>query len=263
MEPTAPLPASNAPNAAASPAAITPTVRLIGLRRLEEGASRRREIPIAEVRSVTNQSHLKPYEGDSRVFIFEDAETMSEEAANALLKTLEEPPPQTLLILLTSQEDRLLPTIKSRCSRIELKPMAEDPLIRYLEQERDVEAEQARLLARLSKGCLGWAITALEDPLVMERRATELDRLIGLLGATVEQRFHAASDVASLYYRDREEALETLDIWLSWWRDLLVLCEAGPEWVYNRGLLRAAGGVEVRLRARADSRIHRLDSQNP
>ena len=209
-------------------------VRLIGLRRLEEGASRRREIPIAEVRSVTNQSHLKPYEGDSRVFIFEDAETMSEEAANALLKTLEEPPPQTLLILLTSQEDRLLPTIKSRCSRIELKPMAEGPLARYLEQERDVEAEQARLLARLSKGCLGWAITALEDPLVMERRATELDRLIGLLGATVEQRFHAASDVASLYYRDREEALETLDIWLSWWRDLLVLREAGPEWVYNR-----------------------------
>ncbi len=208
-------------------------VRLIGLRRQEEG-SRRRELGISEIRSVTNQSHLKPYEGASRVFIFEDAETMSEEAANALLKTLEEPPPQTLLILLTSQEDRLLPTIKSRCSRIELKPMAEDPLARYLEETRGVETEQAPLLARLSKGCLGWALTALEDPLVLERRTTELDRLIGLLGATVEQRFHAASDVANLYYRDREEALETLDIWLSWWRDLLVLRETGLEWVYNQ-----------------------------
>ena len=209
-------------------------VRLIGLRRQEEGASRRREIGIAEVRSVTNQSHLKPYEGASRVFIFEDAETLSEEAANALLKTLEEPPPQTLLILLTSQEDRLLPTIRSRCSRIELSPMAEEPLVRYLEEDHKVESQKARLLARLSKGCLGWALTALEDPLSLERRTTELDRLIGLLGATVEQRFHAASDVASLYYRDREEALETLDIWLSWWRDLLVLREAGPEWVYNQ-----------------------------
>ena len=208
-------------------------VRLIGLRRQEEG-SRRRELGIGEIRSVTNQSHLKPYEGASRVFIFEDAETMSEEAANALLKTLEEPPPQTLLILLTSQEDRLLPTIKSRCSRIELKPMPEVPLARYLEEERGIDADEARLLARLSKGCLGWALTALEDPLVLERRTTELDRLIGLLGATIEQRFHAASDVANLYYRDRDEALETLDIWLSWWRDLLVLREAGPEWVYNR-----------------------------
>ena len=208
-------------------------VRLIGLRRQEEG-SRRRELGIAEIRSVTNQSHLKPYEGASRVFIFEDAETMSEEAANALLKTLEEPPPQTLLILLTSQEDRLLPTIKSRCSRLELKPMAEEPLARYLEETRGVETEQARLLARLSKGCLGWAITALEDPLLLDHRTTELDRLIGLLNATVEQRFHAAADVANLYYRDRDEALETLDVWLSWWRDLLVLRETGPEWVYNQ-----------------------------
>ena len=207
-------------------------VRIIGLRRQEEG-SRRRELGIAEVRSVTNQSHLKPYEGAYRVFIFEDAETMSEEAANALLKTLEEPPPQTLLILLTSQEDRLLPTIKSRCSRIELKPMAEAPLAAYLQENRGVEPEQSELLARLSKGSLGWALTALEDPLLLERRTTELDRLIGLLGASIEQRFHAASDVAGLYYRDRDEALETLNIWLSWWRDLLVLREAGPQWIYN------------------------------
>ena len=209
-------------------------VRLIGIRRQEEDAPRRRELGIAEVRSVTNQSHLKPYEGASRVFIFEDAETMSEEAANALLKTLEEPPPQTLLILLTSQEDRLLPTIRSRCSRVELSPMAEEPLTRYLVENHKVESQEARLLARLSKGCLGWALMALEDPLTLERRTTELDRLIGLLGASVEQRFHAASDVANLYYRDREEALETLAIWLSWWRDLLVLREAGPEWVYNQ-----------------------------
>ncbi len=208
-------------------------VRIIGLRRQEEG-SRRRELGIGEIRSVTNQSHLKPYEGAYRVFIFEDAETMSEEAANALLKTLEEPPAQTLLILLTSQEDRLLPTIRSRCSRVELKPMAESPLARYLEENHGVDADQAQLLARLSKGCLGWALTALEDPLLLERRTTELDRLIGLLAASIEQRFHAASDVANLYYRDRDEALETLDIWLSWWRDLLVLREAGPEWVYNK-----------------------------
>ena len=96
-------------------------MRIIGLEQNDDKESRRREISIEEVRSVCNQAHLKPYEGASRVYMFENAETMSEEAANALLKTLEEPPPDTILILLTSQEDRLLPTIKSRCTRIELR----------------------------------------------------------------------------------------------------------------------------------------------
>ncbi len=209
-------------------------VRVIGLNQDDDKASRRREISIEEVRSVSSQAHLKPYEGACRVYIFEDAETMSEEAANALLKTLEEPPPDTLLILLTSQEDRLLPTIKSRCTRIELKPMAQHEITRYLEENRSVERNDAELLAQLCRGSLGWALLTLEDPLVLERRKSELDRLISLLGADVERRFHAASDIASLYYRDRGEALEVLDIWLSWWRDLMLMREGVEDWVLNR-----------------------------
>ena len=209
-------------------------VRIIGLEQDDDKASRRREISIGEVRSVSNQAHLKPYEGASRVYIFEDAETMSEEAANALLKTLEEPPPETLLILLTSQEDRLLPTIKSRCTRIELRPMAQNEISKYLEENSSVEKNEAELLAQLSRGSLGWALLALEDPLVLDRRKTELDRLISLLGADVERRFHAASDIASLYYRDRSEALEVLEIWLSWWRDLMLMRQGVKDWVLNR-----------------------------
>ena len=209
-------------------------VRVIGLDQGNSGSPQRREISIDDVRAVSGQAHLKPYEGACRVYIFEDAETMSEEAANALLKTLEEPPPQTLLILLTSQEDRLLPTISSRCRRIKLRPMPQEEIASYLEKSRSVEKGDAERLARLSRGSLGWALLALQDSLVLERRKSELDRLIGLLDAHIEQRFHAASDIASLYYRDRSEAMEVLDIWLTWWRDLLVMREGVEDSVYNQ-----------------------------
>ena len=97
-------------------------VRIVGVRRSGDGPART-VIGIGDVKDALRQVNLNPYEGRRTVVIFDEAETMSEEAANALLKTLEEPPPQTLLILLTSQEDRLLPTIKSRCSRIEEIPL--------------------------------------------------------------------------------------------------------------------------------------------
>ncbi len=209
-------------------------VRVIGLGQGVEGGPQRREIGIGAVRLVSSQAHLKPYEGANRVFIFEDAELLSEEAANALLKTLEEPPPQTTLILVTSQEDRLLPTIRSRCRRVELRLLSRDETVGYLEEARQVEREEAERLAHLCGGRIGWALSALDSPQLMERRISELDRLISLLDAGVEQRFHAAGDLAALYYRERKEAVEALEVWLTWWRDLMLTREGAGEWVYNQ-----------------------------
>ena len=158
---------------------------------------------------------------------------MSEEASNALLKTLEEPPPQSLLILLTSQEGLLLPTIRSRCRRIELRPMPQEEVIRHLVTRCSVEAKEAEILARLSRGHVGWALAALEDATILQRRRTELERIVSLMGADVEQRFHAAADLASLFYRSRSEAQEVLYAWLDWWRDLLVVREGVEQSVYN------------------------------
>jgi len=200
---------------------------------LQHVAVQRREISIDEVRTVERQAALKPFEGASRVFIFDSADHMSEEAANALLKTLEEPPPQSLLILLAIQPDLLLPTILSRCRRIDLRPMPQDALARYLMESHQVPDSQAQLLARLSKGCVGWALKALKEPTVLEHRQTEMERAVSLMDGSLEQRFSAASDVSTIYYRDRAAAMNSIHTWLQWWRDLLLVKESAEAVVYN------------------------------
>ena len=208
-------------------------VQVIGLRRGQDGGPSRREIGIGDVREVERQASLTPAEGRMRVFIFDGAEHMSEEASNALLKTLEEPPNQVMIVLLTSWEDSLLPTILSRCRRLELRPMALAEVVKELVDLQGLEEEQAQIIARLSMGRLGWALAAVAEPSILEKRREELERLGQLPAATLQERFSFASDLASLYYRDRYEAEETLQLWLGWWRDLLLIREGAETFIHN------------------------------
>ena len=213
-------------------------VRVIGLQREEESSSRK-EIGIDTIREIHHQASLNPYEGHYRVFIFDGAEYLSEEAANALLKTLEEPPPQILIMLLTSQEESLLPTIRSRCQRLELRPLPKEQMILELIDNHNVSEEQAEEIARLSRGCLGWALSVQSDPDLVETRRQRLERISSLIDANLEERFHYASELAFIYFRDRDEAREILYLWLSWGRDLLLLAQGATEYVYNVAWLEA------------------------
>ncbi len=120
----------------------------------------KKEIGIRQVAEMQTAAHLPPFEGKYKVFIFDRAEMLSHEAANSLLKTLEEPPPNVLIILLTARESAMLPTIASRCQRVELRPLPLGMVTDVLIKEYQVTQEKADLLARLSGGCLGWAILA-------------------------------------------------------------------------------------------------------
>ena len=208
-------------------------VLVIGVQRGAEGAASRREISIDDVREVQRQTSLKPYEGKHRVFIFDGAEYMSEEAANALLKTLEEPPSEVMIILLTSREEALLPTVRSRCRRLELRPLPQSKVTEELVSFHSVGEEQAAKLARLSMGCLGWAISAVKDPSIMEKQGEEMERIAQLSLASLEDRFSYTSDLASSFFRNREATREVLYLWLRWWRDLLLIKEGAEEFVYN------------------------------
>lgn len=193
----------------------------------------RKLVGIDSIRAIESRAYLEPYEGSYRVFIFADAESMSTEAANALLKTLEEPPPRCIFLLLTSQYERILPTIISRCRSVELSPLPLTKVLGYIADNYSVQQAQADKIARLSQGCLGWAILALANPNILEQRRSELERIINLIDASIEQRFNAASDLASLFSRDNMEAQGVLGVWLSWWRDLLMVSEGAEESVYN------------------------------
>jgi DNA polymerase-3 subunit delta' len=181
-------------------------------------------LKIEQVRDLERQLALTPVEARWRVAILRRFEEATTSAANALLKTLEEPPPYVVLVVLAGDADTLLPTIVSRCQHIPLRPLPMAVVQQALAERWNAEPEQARLLAHLSGGRLGWAVRTLSDRTALQRRAQHLDALGRLLGASTVERFRYAEKLA----HDPIAAQETLDLWIGWWRDVLLLA-AGVE----------------------------------
>ena len=190
-------------------------------------------IGIDAIREATRRVSLNPYEGSFNVVIIDGAEAMSEDASNAFLKTLEEPPPHSLFILLTANEDAVLPTVRSRCQSMGLAPLSKDAMVEILINERQTTPDQAEKLFRLSRGCLGWAINALDDGQVLEQRQADLEKMQETLSAGLETRFTYANEIATLFGNDRDAAKALLALWLRWWRDLLLIKEGADEFLHN------------------------------
>jgi len=189
-------------------------------------AKPRAEIGIDQIRQMQSSVSLPPFEGEYKVFIIEGAEMLSIEAANSLLKTLEEPVGRAVFILLATN-DRLLPeTVVSRCQRLELPPLSTSEVEAALSSRWGVEPSKTRLLARLSHGCLGWAVLAASDDDLLEQRAERLERLLEVVNAGYDVGFAYAAQLAAQFSQNRRAVRGVLDLWLDWWRDLL-LAKAG------------------------------------
>ncbi|MFC1870918.1 ATP-binding protein [Chloroflexota bacterium] len=198
-------------------------VQVIGLNGSPADARSRTEISIDQIREVQHSANLPPFEGRSRVFIIDGAEHLSTEAANCLLKTLEEPAAGVFFILL-STNDRLLPaTVISRCHRLELSRLPNPAVVAALNDRWGVDAEKAELLARLCRGCLGWAMTAAGDDGLLRQRRERMEKLIEVSTGDVETRFAYTAELASQFSQNREPVWGIMDLWLDWWRDLLLV----------------------------------------
>ena len=193
-------------------------------------------ISIDQVREAESFLAITPVEGPWKVVIFDGAETLAagqSEPANALLKTLEEPPAQVLVLLLTTNEDAILPTIKSRCRTLALRPMPGKALREFLASERGVEAGVALHLARLARGCPGWAINALDDPTLLEAHHERLTQIAAMGSSPLDARFNYANTLAGSFSGDRESVRQELYLWERWWRDILLIKEGLVEHVHN------------------------------
>jgi len=179
------------------------------------------KIRIDPIRQLIYDLSLRPIESQRRVARLVRFDTANVEAANALLKTLEEPPNNVILLLTAERADDLLPTIVSRCEVIALRPMPLEVVRDALIARWLVPAERADLLAHLSGGRLGWAVRMHQDEGALEARAQRLDDLARLVSASRVERFAYAERLA------REGSLEkiqdTLDLWLSFWRDVMLI----------------------------------------
>ncbi|MBU2535501.1 MAG: DNA polymerase III subunit delta' [Chloroflexi bacterium] len=207
-------------------------VQIIGLTQNGDAAEAKL-ISIDQVRDMQHSASLPPFEGKCKVFIIEDAELLSVEAANCLLKTLEEPTDKMVFLLLATNEKLLLETVVSRCQRLELIPLPSLEMEEALQKQWGVEPQRAKLLSRLSKGCLGWAIMAVSDDQILQERAEKLKFLYEVIRSDTEKRFDHAARLAAQFVQNRAAVQERLDLWLDWWRDLLLLKVGCPDYVVN------------------------------
>jgi DNA polymerase-3 subunit delta' len=203
-----------------------PDVRSISLQTqhaaAKADAAPSKELKIDTVRDWQRDIDLRPFEAPRRVFILDDAQALTDQASNALLKTLEEPPSYAVLILIAHGSGDLLPTIVSRCRTVRLGPLPRATVAAAL-RERNIAAEDADLVAAWSDGRIGWALDAVSHPDVLEHQQQRLETLMQLGAASRVERMRWAEERAKEYRSDAAAALDWLQLWQSWWRDVLLL----------------------------------------
>lgn len=190
------------------------------------------QLKIDAIRDVIRLLALKPFNARYRIGLFLDFDHAQARAQDALLKTLEEPAPHALLFLVAESLDGIMPTITSRCQVIPLRPVPLELVERVL-LSHGASMERARLLARLSAGRLGWALTALAEPKLLEQRSAYLDSLHALLGQSRRYRFEVAEEIAKVANRDKPSVRLMLEAWQSYWRDVLLVLHQQSEHLCN------------------------------
>ena len=240
-----------------------PDLRVIAPGGRTEYGAERRAVGIDQIRELKREAAYGPYEGPRKIFIIEDAEALRAEAANSLLKIVEEPPSGVVMILITESTDALLPTLVSRSQPIRFSFVPAREIADALAARCGVPADRARFLAALAGGRVGAALAAAasgDEP--FDRRREVLGTLDAVLRGDAVARLDAAEAVA----RQRDDIERWLDIALLWVRDVVVWqvtrdeaqlanldsrgeVEAWAGWAAPEGLRRAVAAIEA---AKAD-----------
>jgi DNA polymerase-3 subunit delta' len=187
-------------------------------------------IKIEQIRNLNRTLSFKPFSGKYRVSIIRKAEVMTDEAANSLLKTLEEPPADNVIILNVTEPLALFPTIVSRCQEVLFQPIPARDIVDWLVVNQSLEEDKAHVLAKISEGSLGKAIHMCEGEFIKKREYL-ISRLIQLPGLSSEEALEMAlehkrrrKEQASDEMGDGEwDLFDMLSIWKSWYRDLLLI----------------------------------------
>jgi DNA polymerase-3 subunit delta' len=174
-------------------------------------------LKVDQVREVQRALSLKPYQAKYRVALFLRFQEANDNAANALLKTLEEAPAHAILLLTADNPEQLLPTIVSRCEILRLRPLSVGAIESDL-LDRGVDEERARLLSHISGGRPGYARKLIDDITLLEKREECLDDLQTLLPAPRVEKFSYADKLS----KDKDTMRQMILIWLSYWRDVML-----------------------------------------
>ncbi len=183
-----------------------------------EPASPGEAIKVDQVRELQRGLALAPYQSPYRVALLLDFDQANPSASNALLKTLEEPPSQVILILTSQSLEGLLPTVVSRCEVVRLRPPGTALVTTWLQEQHQASPEQAALLAHLTGGRPGAALAWLQQSDLLDQRQAWLDEHKNLLTSSLAARFGYAEKLS----KDKNTLRQALQIWASYWRDILL-----------------------------------------
>jgi DNA polymerase III subunit delta' len=188
-----------------------PDVRVI------EPLDGKKEISIQQVREFERELNYRSFTGQRKIIIIDPATLMNLSSQNALLKTLEEPPQNSLIILIASSAGGLLPTVRSRCLQISFAPLTRSEVVQYLRAKQRMTGDEIEFLAAMSMGSIGAALSLDKESFVEKRRIWA-----GIIGALKAGDYQAAVVAAETLASNRDDALKFLAWAQSWFRDLLV-----------------------------------------
>ena len=174
-------------------------------------------LKVDQIREVRKTLTYKPYQSKYRVALFLRFHEANDNAANALLKTLEEAPSYAVLILTADNPEQLLPTILSRCEVLRLRPLKVEDVQEDLEN-RGIETRRAKLIAHISGGRPGYARRLAGDDLLLEKRDECLNDLLTLLPAARVEKFKYAEQLS----KDKDAMRQAILFWMSYWRDVML-----------------------------------------
>ncbi|GCF07593.1 DNA polymerase III subunit delta' [Dictyobacter arantiisoli] len=217
-------------------------------------AADKQAIVIEQVRALQSDAARRTLEGRRNIFIIENAQDMNVQAANCILKTLEEPEPDVVLLLTVPDAGSLLPTILSRVQLLSMQLLPPQRISDALIKQWEVEPAEAALIAALAAGRLGWAVEAVEDEDMLDERKTQLAQLTKLLTSPKVERFGFVQRLGT----DGEKIRHMLELWLLWWRDMVLAANGCLDLTVNadmRDLLQAqaakVGTLEAERMVRA------------
>ncbi|MFW5972222.1 MAG: DNA polymerase III subunit delta' [Bacillota bacterium] len=205
-----------------------PDVQIVAIE--EEGDS----IKIEQIREMQRDMAYRPYESNNKIYIIEDADKMTTEAANSLLKTLEEPPEYGVIILLAEEINKLLPTVISRCQQLALSNLSSDEIEKEL-LKRDYKADKVSLILKLADGSLGYALDMLNNEDFLDNRKKILDKLHELPDLNSVQIFKMVDFIMDILKNNSKFPLFYLI--LSWYRDIMLYNQGCKESLINNDYL--------------------------
>lgn len=179
--------------------------------------SEKKSLGVDEVREqIVETVDWKPYRYEKKIYILEKADTLTVQAQNAFLKTLEEPPAYAVFLLLAERQEVFLPTILSRVTQCRLRPLSEETVAAYLQREKGLSAEESSLYAAYAQGRIGQVLALMQEEGFRQMREDLLEKMQALPSLSEGEAYLLAKDW-EIYKND----LRFLDIIELWYRDLL------------------------------------------